>query len=47
MAHISVFDKTEQKTMHWIKSTSANMGSTDMQRPYPEELRELWPIPGM
>ena len=34
MAHISVFDKTEQKTMHWIKSISANMGSTDMQRSY-------------
>lgn len=34
MAHISVFEKTEQKTMHWIKSISANMGSTDMQRSY-------------
>ena len=34
MTHISVFDKTEQKTMNWIKCVSANMGSTDMQRSY-------------
>lgn len=34
MAHISVFDKTEQKTMNWIRNISTNMGSTDMQRSY-------------
>ncbi len=34
MARISVFDKTEQKTMEWIKNVSMNMGSTDMQRSY-------------
>ena len=34
MTEITVFDKTEQKTMHWINSVAANMGSTDMQRSY-------------
>jgi uncharacterized protein (DUF2267 family) len=34
MTDITVFDKTEQKTMHWINSVAANMGSTDMQRSY-------------
>ncbi len=34
MTHISVFNKTEQKTMEWIKDVSTNMGSTDMQRSY-------------
>jgi uncharacterized protein (DUF2267 family) len=34
MTHISVFDKTEQKTMEWIKNVSTNMGSKDMQRSY-------------
>lgn len=34
MTHIPVFDKTEQKTMEWIKNISSNMGSTDMQRSY-------------
>jgi uncharacterized protein (DUF2267 family) len=34
MTHISVFDKTEQKTMHWLRNISTNMGSTDMQRSY-------------
>lgn len=34
MTHISVFDKTEQKTMNWINSVSQNMGSTDSQRSY-------------
>lgn len=34
MTHIPVFDKTEQKTMHWIRNVSANMGSTDMQRSF-------------
>ena len=34
MTHISVFDKTEQKTMDWLRSIAADMGSTDMQRSY-------------
>jgi uncharacterized protein (DUF2267 family) len=34
MTHISVFDKTEQKTMDWINTVSHNMGSTDSQRSY-------------
>lgn len=34
MTHISVFNKTEQKTMEWIKDISSYMGSTDMQRSY-------------
>jgi uncharacterized protein (DUF2267 family) len=34
MSDVSVFDKTEQKTMHWIKGIAASMGSTDMQRSY-------------
>jgi uncharacterized protein (DUF2267 family) len=34
MSHVSVFDKTEQKTMHWLKDVATGMGSTDMQRSY-------------
>lgn len=34
MSHISVFDKTEQKTMRWVKDVAVGMGSTDMQRSY-------------
>lgn len=34
MSHISVFDKTEQKTMRWVRDVAVGMGSTDMQRSY-------------
>jgi len=34
MSNVSVFDKTEQKTMRWIKDVADGMGSTDMQRSY-------------
>ena len=34
MSHVSVFDKTEQKTMHWLKDVATGMGSADMQRSY-------------
>lgn len=34
MAHIPVFDKTEQKTMDWLKTISTHMGSTDNERSY-------------
>jgi uncharacterized protein (DUF2267 family) len=34
MSNVSVFDKTEQKTMHWINGIAASMGSTDAQRSY-------------
>jgi uncharacterized protein (DUF2267 family) len=34
MSKVSVFDKTEQKTMHWINGIAASMGSTDTQRSY-------------
>jgi len=34
MSNVSVFDKTEQKTMHWINGIAASMGSTDKQRSY-------------
>jgi uncharacterized protein (DUF2267 family) len=34
MSGVSVFDKTEQKTMHWINGIAASMGSTDTQRSY-------------
>lgn len=34
MSNVSVFNKTEQKTMHWINGIAANMGSTDTQRSY-------------
>ena len=34
MTHISVFEKTEQKTMNWIRSIATDMGSTDLQRSY-------------
>jgi uncharacterized protein (DUF2267 family) len=34
MTQISAFDKTQQKTMHWISSVATNMGSTDMHRSY-------------
>ena len=34
MTDITVFDTTEQQTLHWINSVAANMGSTDMQRSY-------------
>ena len=30
MSDIPVFDKTEQKTMRWLRDVSTNMGSTDM-----------------
>jgi len=31
---LGVFEKTEQKTAHWIESVAHNMGSTDMERSY-------------
>ena len=34
MTQHSIFDKTEQKTMHWIRNVASGMGSTDMQRSY-------------
>ncbi len=34
MSKVSVFDKTEQKTMHWISGVASSMGSADMQRSY-------------
>jgi uncharacterized protein (DUF2267 family) len=34
MSQIAVFDKTEQKTMRWIRDVAENTGSTDMQRSY-------------
>ena len=34
MSQISVFNKTEQKTMQWINGIAGSMGSTDMQRSY-------------
>jgi uncharacterized protein (DUF2267 family) len=34
MSDVSVFNKTEQKTMHWINGIAASMGSTDTQRSY-------------
>jgi uncharacterized protein (DUF2267 family) len=34
MSKVSVFDKTEQKTMHWVSGVASSMGSADMQRSY-------------
>jgi uncharacterized protein (DUF2267 family) len=34
MSKVPVFDKTEQKTMHWISEIAHDMGSTDMHRSY-------------
>lgn len=34
MTKLAVFNKTEQKTAHWIESVAHNMGSTDMERSY-------------
>ncbi|MCK5497562.1 MAG: DUF2267 domain-containing protein [Gammaproteobacteria bacterium] len=34
MSDVSVFDKTEQKTMHWMNGIATSMGSTDKQRSY-------------
>lgn len=34
MTRISVFEKTEHKTMAWINSIARRMGSTDMERSY-------------
>jgi uncharacterized protein (DUF2267 family) len=34
MSEVSVFSKTEQKTMHWINHVASSMGSTDTQRSY-------------
>lgn len=31
---LGVFEKTQQKTAHWIESVAHNMGSTDMERSY-------------
>jgi len=34
VSKVPVFDKTEQKTMHWINGVAHNMGSTDLKRSY-------------
>ena len=34
MTRLSVFDKTEQKTMAWVRQIAASMGSTDLERSY-------------
>ncbi len=34
MKNLGVFDKTLQKTAHWIESVARDMGSTDMERSY-------------
>lgn len=34
MTSLAVFDKTQQKTAHWIESVAQNMGSTDLERSY-------------
>lgn len=34
MKNLGVFDKTQQKTAHWIESVAHGMGSTDMERSY-------------
>lgn len=34
MKGLGIFDKTEQKTAHWIEGVAKNMGSTDMERSY-------------
>lgn len=34
MSKVPVFDKTEQKTMHWVSGVADSMGSKDLQRSY-------------
>jgi uncharacterized protein (DUF2267 family) len=34
VSKVHVFDKTEQKTMHWVNGVAHNMGSTDLKRSY-------------
>ena len=34
MSKVPVFDKTEQKTMHWVTGIASKMGSADMHRSY-------------
>lgn len=34
MKPLGVFDKTQQKTAHWIEGVARYMGSTDMERSY-------------
>lgn len=34
MRNLGVFEKSQQKTAHWIESVAHNMGSTDMERSY-------------
>lgn len=34
MRNLGVFDKTQQKTAHWIENVAHNMGSADMERSY-------------
>lgn len=34
MKNLGVFDKTQQKTAHWIEGVARYMGSTDMERSY-------------
>jgi len=48
MKKLGVFDKTQQKTAHWIEAVAQNMGSRDMERSYHvlrpvlHEVRDLW-----
>ena len=34
MENLGVFDKTQQKTAHWIEGVARYMGSNDMERSY-------------
>lgn len=34
MKNLPVFEKTQQKTAHWIETVAHNMGSTDTERSY-------------
>lgn len=34
MKNLAVFEKTQQKTGHWIECIAQDMGSTDMERSY-------------
>lgn len=34
MKNLGVFEKTQQKTSHWIEGVARNMGSRDMERSY-------------
>jgi uncharacterized protein (DUF2267 family) len=34
MSQVSVFDRSEEKTMRWVKDVATGRGSTDMRRSY-------------